>query len=388
MQQQYDKPSLTAAVDRVIDQALAEQRLVGTVVLVAHRGATCYQRAAGLADREAGAPARLSTLFRLSSVTKPLVASAAMVLVSQGKLALDEDIRCWLPAFAPRLATGETARITLRQLLSHTSGLGYRLLEPDDNGPYAQAGISDGLDPFEGSLTENLRRLADVPLLSAPGTAWRYSLGMDVAGAIIERVSGLPLDQTVRRLVTQPLAMTDCAFSTNEVERLAVPYVNDRPSPHRLREGEWVPFSEGEGGVRYSPARVLNPAAFPSGGAGMVGTAPDVLRLLEALRQGGSSWLPDRWIDEMARDQTYGLQLDGLPGMGFGIGFAIVRDPALAQTPVTAGSWCWGGVYGHSWWVDRRRELSVVALSNTLYEGMSGRFVGDLRTAVYQTLEG
>lgn len=119
----------------------------------------------------------------------------------------------------------------------------------------------------------------------------------------------------------------------------------------------------------------------------MAGTAPDLLRLLELLRQGGGSLLPRELVAEMGRDQIGGLDLPAAPGFGFGLGFSVLRDPALAASPESPGTWRWGGAYGHSWFVDRAKGLSVVAFTNTLYEGMSGRFVTDLRDAVYGALE-
>ncbi|MCO2091198.1 beta-lactamase family protein, partial [Pseudomonas aeruginosa] len=150
---------LAENVDQVIEAAFADQRLVGAVVLVAHRGQWLYRRAAGLADREAGRIMGEDSLFRLASVSKPIVSVAALSLVDEGRLALDEPIADWLPAFRPRLADGREARITPRQLLSHSAGLGYRFLEADADGPYARAGISDGMDLPGFALAENLRRL-------------------------------------------------------------------------------------------------------------------------------------------------------------------------------------------------------------------------------------
>ncbi len=173
---------LPIRVNAAIDQALAEQRLVGAVVIIALHGEIHFCRAAGLAERETARPMTVDTLFRLASISKPIVSTAAMVLVAQGKLELDGDIRRWLPDFQPRLAQGELADITVRQLLSHTAGLGYRFSEADDDGPYARAGVSDGMDKSEITLHENLRRLATVPLHFAPGTSWRYSLAIDVIG--------------------------------------------------------------------------------------------------------------------------------------------------------------------------------------------------------------
>ncbi|KAB7895636.1 serine hydrolase [Rouxiella sp. S1S-2] len=380
---QYEQFS---AVNSVIDQALVENRLVGAVVIVAHRGEICFQIADGWADREAQKSMSLNTLFRLASVSKPIVSAAAMALIRQGRLSLDQPLDALLADFRPTLASGEAATITVRQLLSHTAGLGYRFLESDAQGPYAQAGVSDGMDDATQSLSENLRRLASVPLLYTPGTAWCYSLAIDVLGAVIEQVCGQRLDQAVKSLVTGPLGMNDSGFYTRQPERLATPYVSDRPRPHILAENESVsPFEESVG-IPYSPHRILNAEAFPSGGAGMVSSAPDLLRFFEVLRQGGEPLISAALIDEMGRDQTSGAALPDAPGFGFGLGFSVLRDPQEAASPESVGTWRWGGAYGHSWFVDRQRELTVVALTNTLYEGMSGQFVSDLRDAVYASL--
>lgn len=370
-------------VDAAIAQALADQRLVGTVVLVAYGGRTVLRRAAGFADREAGRPMTAGTLFRLASVTKPFVATAALALVAQGRIALDAPVTRWLPDFRPPGPDGAPATITVRQLLTHTAGLGYRFLEADADGPLARAGVSDGMDDAGITLAENLRRLAGVPLLYAPGTGWGYSLAIDVLGGVVEAAAGAPLAAAVERLVTGPLGLRDTAFHALDAARLATPYVNGSPAPRRLAEGETVAPFEGTVGIRYAPSRALDRTAFASGGAGMVGSADDVLRLLEALRQGGAPLLSAALVHEMGRNQTGPLGPPDTPGTGHGLGFSVLHDPAAAGSPASPGTWRWGGAYGHSWFVDRARALAVVALTNTLYEGMSGRFVGDLRDAVY-----
>lgn len=378
----------SSRIQDVVDQALEERRLVGAVVLVARDGEPVYQQAAGLADREQNRAMSLDALFRLASVSKPIVASAAMRLVAQGRLALDGAIDDWLPEFRPLLANGQPARITPRHLLSHTAGLGYRFLEADATGAYARAGISDGMDAASIDLQENLRRIASVPLLYPPGTAWGYSLASDVLGALIEQVQGCSLAQAVRQLVTEPLGMPDTSFVATDAARMATAYVSGDPQPHRLREGEIVSPFDGAVGIPYSPGRIFDASAFPSGGAGMAGTAPDFLRLLEALRTNDERLLTAEWVAEMGRDQLGGLELPNAPGFGFGLGFSVLRDRHSAASPESNGTWRWGGAYGHSWFVDRARGLSVVAFTNTLYEGMSGRFVNDLRDAVYASLDG
>jgi CubicO group peptidase (beta-lactamase class C family) len=169
---QADPAALKQKLDAVIDRSIAENHLVGTVVLVARDGKLVYQRAAGLADKKANRPMRLDTLFRLSSVSKPIVTLAALELVEQKKLSLDDAVTKWLPDFTPKLVDGTAPKITIRQLLTHTAGLGYKFTE-DANGPYHRAKISDGFDEINIDLAEELHRLSGVPLLSAPGTEWR-----------------------------------------------------------------------------------------------------------------------------------------------------------------------------------------------------------------------
>ncbi len=329
---------LSTRIQNVIQQALETHRLVGSVVLVAHHGALIYQQAAGCADREHTQPMALDTIFRLASVSKPIVSTAALVLVAQGKFGLDDDISRWLPEFQPRLPDGSATPITVRQLLSHTAGLGYRFFEADANSPYVQAGVSDGMDASGITLDENLRRLASVPLLYAPGSTWGYSLATDVLWALIARVQGSSLDKAVRELVTGPLGMMDTGFVVDDPLRVATAYVNDTTQPHQLAEGEIVSAFEGAVGITYSPARIFDAEAFPSGGAGMAGTARDLLYLLETLRQGGGALLPDALIEEMGRDQTCGLELHNAPGFGFGLGFSVLRDPQLADSPESPGT--------------------------------------------------
>ncbi|MGP0903467.1 serine hydrolase domain-containing protein [Serratia sp. CY76391] len=370
------------AIDGAIEQALREKRLVGAVVLVAQGGEIVYRRAAGMADREAGKPMALNTLFRLASVSKPIVSTAALALMAQGAMRLDDPITRWLPNFRPRLADGTTPLITLRHLMTHTAGLSYRFFQPE-GGFYAQLGVSDGMDEASVSLQENVRRIACAPLLAPPGAAWRYSIATDVLGAAIEQASGLPLAQAVKKWVTGPLAMTDTDFLAVDPARLAAAYADHPGEPRRLRQPDRLPFIDGSAGFHLSPARALDPQAYASGGAGMVGSAEDFLRLLETLRQGGGQVLPAEWVTALTTNQIGDLPMPFWPGRGFGLGITVLKDPIAAQTPESVGSWRMGGTYGHSWFVDPVRQLSVVAFTNTALEGMSGAFVGEICQAVY-----
>ena len=374
------------SVQRLLQQ-VHPLRLVGAVVLVREHGVLRHASASGLADRESARPMQRDQLFRLASVSKPLLATVILRLVAEGVLDLDAPVQRWLPDFRPALADGSTPPISLRQLLSHSSGLGYRFLEADAEGPYARAGVSDGMDANPLTLAENVRRLPHVPLLLAAGSQCLYSLGVAVAGAVAEPATGETLQALFQRLLAAPLRLRDTAFVTRDAERLATPYVSDTPQPHRLQEGEVVAPFEGSVGIEYSLARATDASRFASAGAGLVGTADEVMAVLEALRDvQRSGLLPPALAAQMASPQV-GEQGPPEPaGWGFGLGFAVLRDAAASGTPQREGSWRWGGAYGHSWFVDPSRGLSVVALTNTLYEGMDGVFVDDLRDAIYADL--
>jgi CubicO group peptidase (beta-lactamase class C family) len=376
-------PVLQNRVAACLEKTVAEDRLVGGVVLVARGDEVFIQVAAGLADREAGRPMTLDTIFRYSSVTKPIVATAAMALVERGAINLDDPVTRWLPSFRPKLPNGDEPRIEVRHLLTHTAGLTYALLQPA-SGSYQTAGVSDGLDQPGLPMSEELGRLASVPLVYPPGTAWGYSLAYDVLGEVIARAAGATLPDVVADLVTGPLAMQDTGFAVTDPQRLATPYANDAP-PRRMMDPDVVPFAPGTAGIRYSPSRIFNPQSFPSGGAGMAGTAPDFLKLLNALRSDGAPILDSATVAQMRSNQIGQLRIttEPNPAWGFGFGAAVLVDSTLADTPQAVGTWKWGGVYGHHWYVDPVKRLAVVAMTNTALEGMIGGFVGELMSAVY-----
>ncbi len=377
-----DTRRLSKDVDGAIERALSEQRLVGLVVLIARDGELIYHRAAGLADREERRSMSEDTIFRYSSLTKPIVSATAMALLERGQLDLDAPVTRWIPEFRPKSPQGAEAVITIRQLLTHTAGLTYRMFQPAD-GPYHRAGVSDGIAEPGLTIEEQLRRLASVALAYVPGERWGYSLALDVLGEVIARAGGASLPTLVERFITGPLHMSDTAFVVRDPKRLAVAYV-DGPPPRRMQDPDVVPFGEGSG-IRYSPSRIFNERSYPSGGAGMAGTAPDFLRFLEAIRSGGGGVLRTDSTRAMMSNQIGSLRIDvePTPSWGFGFGGAVLVDRQLAGVPQGVGTWKWGGVYGHHWFVDPVSQLTVVALTNTAVEGLFGRFVPDLMAAVY-----
>lgn len=372
--------SLAINIDAAINAALDDKRLVGTVVLIARDGELVYRRAAGMADRENNMAMREDAIFRLASITKPIVAVAAMRLVEAGRIGLDDPITKWLPDFRPRLPDGTEAIIRIRHLLTHTSGLGYAFAE-EDSGPYHRAGVSDGLGEPGRSLADNLQRLASAPLLFPPGERWQYSLAMDVIGGIIEKETGGNLDKAVAELVMKPLGLSDTSFSVRDRSRLAAAYMNAESEPQRMGDEALMPILDGT--IRFAPDRIFDPDSYQSGGAGMAGTASDVLAILETVRKGGAPLLSADTVKTMMADQAGGHMRSQQPGFGFGFGWSVVIDPVTAQAPFSAGTIKWGGVYGHSWFVDPQKKLTVVALTNTALEGMWGQFTIDLAEAIY-----
>jgi CubicO group peptidase (beta-lactamase class C family) len=372
--------ALAERLNKVIDGALAK-RIVGTVILIARDGALVYRRAAGFADREKGVATREDTIFRLASMTKPIVSAATLALVEREKMRLDDPVTRWLPDFRPALPDGRQPTITIRQLLTHTAGLSYGFKESAD-GPYHRAGVSDGVEQPGLSLEDNLRRLASVPLLHPPGTIWDYSLAADVLGAAAAQAANAPLQQVIAELITGPLEMNDTAFSVTEVARLATAYADGDPQPVRMTDLQIVHNEEEI--ITFSPSRIFDPMSYPSGGAGLVGTAHDYLIFLETLRTRTGSILKPESIELMVTDATPNIPKNLLdPGWTFGFGFGVLEDPRPTGSPLSPGSWRWGGVYGNNFWVDPVERLSVVILTNTAVAGMTGDFPDSIARAVY-----
>ncbi|SRR5579885_1662481 len=376
-------------VHQVIEDAVSAGRIVGASVIVAQHGEVILEHHTGWADREEKRPVTEETIFRLASMTKPIVSAATLALVEKDVLSLDTPISCWLPAFTPRLSNGNQAVITLRHLLTHTAGLTYGFLFAENN-PLQSAGVSDGIDESVLSLDDNLERLATVPLMFAPGTSWCYSLATDVLGAVLERACNQPLPQIIEEWVTGPLGMKDTTFHLSSHERLAKAYADSHEAngSARVMQNKDKVLLEGCGYIHYAPGRITNKQAYPSAGAGMAGTARDYLIFLEALRNGGQPILSRQSVDLLTSDAVKDFDVPAAgPGFGFSMGFAVVRDSQTANTPRHAGSYDWGGVYGTKMFVDPEIGLSAVMLTNTALEGLTGKFSNDVTRAIYDNLE-
>ena len=318
--------------------------------------------------------------LRYASVTKPFTTMAALRLMAQGRLSPDDPVTRHLPDFRPALPDGRRPTITVAQLMAHMAGLDYGFAQPP-GGPYARAGVSDGIGDTGITLAENLRRIASVPLDRAPGEGWRYSVATDVLGAVIESVMDQPLPQAMRALVTEPLALE--ADFLADPARLAANYADARPRPLRMQGLTRVPIPGSDGLMfSYLPERATDPDAYPSGGGGMSGTARAALALLEALRAG--PFLPDDLRRAALQNRIAGPHPMRGPGWGHAWAGAVLADPAAAGLDLAPGSLSWGGIYGHSWMIEPSRDLTLLAMTNTATEGMNGAFAVEMAAALMQ----
>ena len=369
---------LEQRLDAVVDAAMAERRIVGAVLMVRRRGEVLYEKALGMADREAGRPMQMDAIFRLSSLTKPIVAATVLALVDAGKLRLDDPVTRHLPEFRPRMADDSTPEITIHHLLTHTSGLSSASILSEEE-------TAAGVNKWRLDTAEILRRMADMPLLFAPGTGWSYGPSIDVLGVIAGNLVGGTLEDAVRQYVTDPLGMSDTRFTVTDASRLAAAYANEENGAVLMGDPHSVPNPFG-GITTYDPGRIFDAEAFQSGGGGMAGTGPDFVNLLETIRSGGGAILKPATLAMGLANKTPQLKQSQAPGWGFSYFGAWLDDPALAGSPAARGTNRWGGIYGHNWFFDPSQELSVVSMSNTGLEGCDGPFKDQVRDAVYAGL--
>ena len=366
--------SLQSRVDAAIDAALGS-RIVGCVVLVNQNGKEVYARAAGLADREANRKIERNAIFRLASITKPIVATAALKMMEAGLLGLDDPVSKYLPYFTPASPDGVVRPITIRQLLSHSSGLSYETTPAD---------VSPGMSGPFISLEENLRRLAKAPLVFAPGTGWAYGTSIDVVGGVLAAINGSTLEAAVNKYAAGPLGMVDWRFTPTDATRVTANYYNgELPTPSIVPPARIT--SDNRQGTTFDVDRIFRADAPQSGGGGSCGTADDVMKMLEVYNGG-------TFLEPSTTAEAFTNQIGTLPrretdaGKRFTILGAIIDDPKAARSPCPVGTLDWGGAWGHNWIIDRTNKLSIAVLTNVAPEGCNGPFREDIRDAVYASL--
>ena len=359
-------------VDGWMRRWVDDGRLAGLSVLVSRRGEAAYERCYGLADRERGAPMATDTIVRIYSMTKPLTSVALMMLYEEGRFQLDDPIHAVLPYFRDtRVWAGEgrdpvplNRPITYRDLLTHTSGLTYGFINATPvDAMYRDQGVD--FQTAEATLGEIVQKAASMPLLAQPGTAWNYSIATDVIGHLVAEISGRPFAEFLHDRVIAPLGMTDTAFTVapQNVARFAANY-------SRGEDGRAALFDD------PATSRFIQPRAIASGGGGLTGTARDYLRFCRMmLNEGtldGERLLGRKTVELMTSNHLPGdMAAMGMPrfseskydGVGFGLGFSVMLDPARAEILGTAGEYAWGGAASTAFWIDPVEDLAVVLLA-------------------------
>jgi CubicO group peptidase (beta-lactamase class C family) len=375
----------------VFQAYVADGKLAGSVVLVARRGKIAYLHAFGQRDREANAPMPEDAIFRIASQTKALVSVGVMILQEQGKLLIGDPVGKYLPEFqkttvaVPKKDAGydvvDAKRpITIRHLLTHTAGIGYGEGVARDRWQSAKIQgwyFADRDEPVGATVT----RMAALPFDAQPGERFVYGYSTDILGALIERVSGETLAAFLAAHLFGPLGMQDTQFylPNSKVDRLAVVY--SATEAGKLERAPDPGTGVGQG------AYVKGPRKSFSGGAGILSTATDYARFLQMMLNGGEldgkRILSRKTVELMTVDHLVNKQVED--GVGFGLGFSVLKDLGARGVPGSVGEFGWGGAYHSSYWVDPKKELVVVYFTQLL----PARDVDDhdkLRTLIYQAI--
>lgn len=368
-------------------QAYVDQgKIAGAVVQVRQDGREVFSAAVGWRDRETKSQMQKDSIFRIASQTKALTSVAIMMLSEDGKLLLNDPIGKYLPEWSKTtVAVANPAGgysvvpakrpITIRDLLTHTSGISY------GSGPGEKAWKDAGITGWyfadrKEPVSAVVARMAALPMAAQPGEAFVYGYSTDILGVIVEKVSGKTLDAFLSERLIQPLGMKDTSFylPRDKTARLATVY------------------AAGEGGVKPAPASgqghyLDGPRVAFSGGAGLLSTASDYSRFLEMLRRGGEldgrRYLSRKSVDLMTSNH---LNIPYEPGKGFGLGFSIREDVGKAGEPGSKGEFAWGGAYHSTYWVDPAEGLTVVYMTQLMPAGDIDDH-GKLRTLIYQAVE-
>jgi CubicO group peptidase (beta-lactamase class C family) len=361
-------------ISHAIQKSTEESRISGAVSLVARRGKIAYFKAFGMADREARKPMQTDNLFRICSMTKPITSVAVMVLYEEGRFLLNEPVSNFIPEFKnvkvlePPYPQDKTSPpgslvdakhpITVRHLLTHTSGLTYHWNSRLGK-QYREAGMGHGILQQEGTIGDAVKRLASLPLLFQPGDAFEYSVSDDVLGYFIERVSGMPLDRFLQERIFKPLGMKDTGFylSQEKASRLATAYTYyPEKGLQSFRDQQKVD----EGAMAYSadyPYR--GPQTYFSGGGGLCSTTEDYYRFCQMMLNGGT-FNGARLLSRKSVELITQNHVQGKLEQGFGLGFGVNSEPKHLTELGSIGSYYWGGFFYTTFVIDPKEELIAI----------------------------
>ncbi|SFE12715.1 serine hydrolase domain-containing protein [Spirosoma endophyticum] len=379
-------------MDAVINDYIAKGRQAGVSVLIARNGRIVYHKAYGQDDMEAKTPLKRDAIVRIASQTKAITSIGAMLLFEEGKFLLDDPVSKYIPSFRnPKVldkfnekdSTFTTVpakrEITIRQLMTHTSGVGYPVIGSKEmNAIYAKHNIPSGIGTPNRKLDEVMNTLGTLPLAHQPGERWTYSLGDDVLGYLIEIWSGQPLDQFLKTRLFEPLGMNDTYFYVPAAKqnRLAVLYTEDSTRTVRRQATR----------LGISPDYPKVNGTYFSGGAGLSSTLYDYAIFLQMLLNGGEyngkQLLSPTTIRLITTNQIGDLNQGADK---FGLGFGITSARSAARLPVSAGSFDWGGIFGTTYWVDPKEGI-VALLYTQKFPNSHGDLTDKFKVLVYQAI--
>lgn len=389
-------PAMQSFVDRGV--------FAGLSVLVAQNGEVAFTGQFGNRDREAKTPMTEDTIFRLYSMTKPIVCTALMTLVEEGRLRLFDPVAKYVPAFAEVQVLGADGKLVkpkrpmmVRDLMMHTSGLSYGFLE---DSPVCRNYAKGRLIKAQVRLADAIDDLARFPLAFQPGERYHYSVGIDVAARVIEVVSGQPLGKFLAERLFAPLGMSDTAFSVPVAKRPRVAAMYGRPDimkpgvTTRTAFDQWrVGYNERIDVDLSYPADA--PGVFERGGHGLFGTLPDYFRFAQMLGNGGAldgvRVIGRKTLELMHANhlppQLLPIEIGGmpLPGYGFGLGSRVLLDVASSGTPGSAGEYGWSGAAKTHYWVDPVEKVVAVFMTQSMLSYDLPEL--ELRALVYQALD-
>ena len=375
--------------------------IAGIVTLVARKGKIAHLSAVGYQDVVQNIPMETDTLFRIFSMTKPIASTALMMLYQDGYFQLTDPLSKFIPEFANlrvlRDPNGSITRTeemdrepTVQDILRHTAGFSHGLGTQE----YDEAFLDSGIFRPETSLEEMMEALADLPLMNQPGSAYRYSIGPDVALRLVEIMSGMPADEYLQQKIFDRLGMSETGYvvEADDANRLA--------PVHWLKDGNLVPINEEygrpNGGVLVEDWLLNNYTLdheFKGGSLGLVSTAADYWRFAQAILNGGElngqRVLGPKTVNYMSQNHLTEQQNQTFsPGLGFGLGFATIEDPTAAgvQYVSSEGTFYWSGAAATMFWIDPSEDIVVVAMTQHRGVPGTGRLRGELNALIYGAL--
>jgi CubicO group peptidase (beta-lactamase class C family) len=352
-------------VDDAMQAFVDSGDIAGAVTLVIHDGKLIHERAVGLADLESERAMDIETLFSIASMTKPITATAVMMLRDEGKLDLDDPVSKYIPQFSEtKLADGSVPKspITIRQCLTHTAGLA-------------------GEQTFEGSLEQAAQEIASRKLIFQPGQRWSYSPGITIAGRVVEVASGMSFESFLQRRIFDPLGMSDTTFfpTMKTSARLAQIYNRDTETGTLILDQNRFVKIHGAAG---------HESAGPNPSAGLLSTASDMGKFYQCMLDGGrvgdQSILGESSVNEMVSLQTGSLETGFTPGNGWGLGWCVIQKPQGVSKTLSVGTFGHGGALGTQGWVDPvTRTVHVMMIQRT---GLLNSDASDMRREFHRAV--